>query len=119
VKILHLLPSLDRAAGGPVEYLRALLPALVELGHDGEVACLDMPNATAAGFEDIKVHGFGPTWLRYGYTNALVPWLRANAGRFDTVIVRGIWQYHSVAARSALAGTGVPYFLFTHGMLDP
>ena len=49
----------------------------------------------------------------------MLPWLKANAGRFDAVIVEGIWQYHSYAAWRALAGTSTPYFVFTHGMLDP
>jgi glycosyltransferase involved in cell wall biosynthesis len=48
-----------------------------------------------------------------------VPWLRAQASRFDAVIVNGLWQYHGIAAHRALRHTGTPYFVFTHGMLDP
>jgi glycosyltransferase involved in cell wall biosynthesis len=35
------------------------------------------------------------------------------------VIIKGVWQYNAVAAYRALAGSGVPYAVFTHGMLDP
>ena len=35
------------------------------------------------------------------------------------MIVHGIWQYHSFGVWRALAGTGTPYFVFPHGMLDP
>jgi glycosyltransferase involved in cell wall biosynthesis len=34
------------------------------------------------------------------------------------VIVNGIWQYHTLAARRAIAGRR-PYVVFAHGMLDP
>jgi glycosyltransferase involved in cell wall biosynthesis len=57
--------------------------------------------------------------MGYAYTPRLLPWLRANAPRFDAVIVEGLWQYHGLAVRQALAGTQVPYFVFTHGMLGP
>ena len=39
--------------------------------------------------------------------------------RFDLVIINGVWNYNTVAAYRALAGTGIPYAVFTHGMLDP
>jgi glycosyltransferase involved in cell wall biosynthesis len=44
--------------------------------------------------------------------------LAANCTRFDGVIVNGIWQYHALAARRAVAGRR-PYVVFAHGMLDP
>jgi len=37
----------------------------------------------------------------------------------DTVIVNGIWQFHSYGTWRALHGSSTPYVLFTHGMLDP
>jgi glycosyltransferase involved in cell wall biosynthesis len=37
---------------------------------------------------------------------------------FDALIVHGLWQYPTDAVRIALSGT-VPYFVYTHGMLDP
>ena len=85
-----------------------------------EVACCDAPDAPWLVTSGLPtVHALGPAHLRYAYTPRLLPWLRANAPRFDAVIVNGIWQYHGLAARQALANTQVPYFVFTHGMLDP
>ena len=49
----------------------------------------------------------------------LLSWLRENATRYDAVIVNGIWQYHSYATWLALHRSETPYFVFTHGMLDP
>jgi len=44
--------------------------------------------------------------------------LSSNCMRFDGVIVNGIWQFHALAARRAVAGRR-PYVVFAHGMLDP
>ena len=49
----------------------------------------------------------------------MTPWLRQNASRFDAVIVHGLWQHGGFATRQALHGTQTPYFVYTHGMLDP
>jgi glycosyltransferase involved in cell wall biosynthesis len=39
--------------------------------------------------------------------------------RFDVVFVNGVWNYNTLAAHRALAGTDIPWAIFTHGMLDP
>jgi glycosyltransferase involved in cell wall biosynthesis len=66
-----------------------------------------------------KVFGLGPGRGTYGYTRHAVPWLKANLARYNVVIINGVWQYNTVAAYKALAGSGIPYAVFTHGMLDP
>jgi glycosyltransferase involved in cell wall biosynthesis len=48
-----------------------------------------------------------------------VPWLRAHAGSYDAVIINGLWNYASFGAWRALHNMPIPYFVFTHGMLDP
>jgi glycosyltransferase involved in cell wall biosynthesis len=35
------------------------------------------------------------------------------------VVVHGLWQYHGLATRSELHATATPYFVYSHGMLDP
>lgn len=45
-------------------------------------------------------------------------WLRVHGSEYDAVIVHGLWQYHAHAVQVALSGR-VPYFVYTHGMLDP
>lgn len=84
-----------------------------------EVACLDAPDHAWHAAYPAPVHALGPAKLGYRYSPTLLPWLRANRQRFDAVIVDGLWQYHGLAAWRALSGTDTPYFVFTHGMLDP
>jgi glycosyltransferase involved in cell wall biosynthesis len=88
-------------------------------GHTVEIVTSDDP---AEGFVKefpLRAHALGPSSGGYGYNGKLVPWLKQNASKFDAVIVNGLWQYHSFGAWRALRNTDIPYFVFTHGMLDP
>lgn len=120
MKLLRVISSLNPYGGGPIEGVKQLYAPMQALGVDLEVACCDAPDAPwLTNCELPTVHPLGPSKGTYCYTPRLLPWLRANAPRFDAVVVNGIWQFHGLAVRQALAGTKVPYFVFTHGMLDP
>lgn len=119
MKILRIIPSIDPVGGGPMEGARRIDAELLRLGHKMEVVCLDAPDQPFQATYPVPVHAIGPAMFGYRYSEALVPWLNANHHRFDAVIVDGLWQYHSLAAWRALAKTITPYFVFSHGMLDP
>ncbi|WP_063771706.1 glycosyltransferase [Cupriavidus necator] len=119
MKILQLLPSLDPRQGGPAECVRQSAIALRAQGHRVEVLTLDAPDAPWLRGAGPDVHALGPARGGYRYCRALLPWLRANAPAFDAVIVNGLWQHHGFAVWRALRASGVPYFVFPHGMLDP
>ena len=118
LRILRVIASLDPAHGGPGQGLRALTPVLAGLGHDSEFVTLDDPASDAARGIDAPVHALGPAPGAYGRCPRLRPWLEAQAGRFDAVLVHGLWQQTGLAVRQACLGR-VPYFVFPHGMLDP
>ncbi len=118
MKILRVVFSADPKLGGVVEAVRLQQAPLNELGVDVEIVSCDSPDSFCLN-GSLPVRALGPSVTGYGYTAHLVPWLRANASRFDAVIVEGIWQYHSFAVWRALAGSSTPYYVFTHGMLDP
>jgi glycosyltransferase involved in cell wall biosynthesis len=120
LNLLHVISSVNPNGGGPIEGVKQLQPYTQALGVNVEIATCDPPDApclTTCGLS--TVHPLGPARMGYGYSPRLLPWLRANAPRFDAVIVEGLWQYHGLAVRRALTGTQVPYFVFPHGMLDP
>jgi glycosyltransferase involved in cell wall biosynthesis len=120
LKVLRVISSINPQGGGPIEGVKQLQGPLEQLGVDVEIVCCDAPDAPWLAASGLPVvHALGPAKSSYAYAPRLLPWLRENASRFDAVIVNGIWQYHGMAVRKALAGTGVPYFVFTHGMLDP
>ena len=93
---------------------------MAAMGHVDEVLSLDGPDAEWVLSFPARVHALGPVRSHYGYSAALVPWLRQHAQAFDAVVVQrrlAVPQLRPCGARCA--ATGVPYVVFPHGMLDP
>jgi glycosyltransferase involved in cell wall biosynthesis len=119
MKILHILPSINPKGGGPMEGVRQRGLRLIEMGHQVEVVTLDDPLSSFLVDYPLKAHPLGPSTGGYSYNPRLVPWLHLHARDYDAIIINGLWQYHSFGAWRALSKIGVPYFVFTHGMMDP
>jgi glycosyltransferase involved in cell wall biosynthesis len=108
---------MNPASGGPA----AAVATLIEFSPSdcvNEVVTLDAPHSEFLPGLAFTVHPLGPVGTKYGYSSKLVPWLRANADRFDGVVVHGLWQYCGLAVKRALGGRK-PYMVYVHGMLDP
>ena len=119
MNLLRVIPSIDPRHGGPAEAARRFDTELLRMGHHVEVVSLDAPGSDFASGYPAPVHAVGFRREGYRYSEALVPWLKANAARFDAVLVDGLWQYAGFGTWRALARTRLPYFVFSHGMLDP
>jgi glycosyltransferase involved in cell wall biosynthesis len=124
MRILNVISSVDPAGGGPIEGLKQHAQVHARRGVAVEVACLDDPNAPWVAEFPASVHALGPArfstpFLPYRYAPRFLPWLRSRAADFDAVIVHGLWQYHAFAAWRVLRNGRIPYYVFTHGMLDP
>ena len=119
-RILHVISSVNPRGGGPIEGLKQLAAVMHARGHFIEVASLDKPSDPWVAACPLTCHALGPSHIgNYRYAPALTPWLKAHAHAYDAVIVNGIWQYHGLGTWRALAGSKTPYYVFTHGMLDP
>jgi glycosyltransferase involved in cell wall biosynthesis len=130
MKILHVISSADLADGGPIEGAMRMAEGFARRGHTQDLMTLDDPQA---GFLDaipgrviaLGVEAEGSrsplTQLqkRLRLTPKAIPWLRAHIGDYDAVIVSGLWNFSTVVVRSVAPYTSTPYFVFTHGMLDP
>jgi glycosyltransferase involved in cell wall biosynthesis len=120
MRLLHIVRSLDRQGGGPIEALAQRAQVLQRAGHEVEVLSLDPPGSHHTGSEFALTHYLGRPGRGYGYTPALVPWLRKAAPRFQAVTVHGLWQFQGFGAWLSLRGRAGPaYYVFPHGMLDP
>lgn len=119
MRLLHIIPSVNPVGGGPIEGLRQLNANLIARGVQVTVCCSDAPDAPHVMTSELDVVALGPGRLRYGFNWRLVTWLRAHRDEYDVVVIHGIWQFHSLATWLALHGGRTPYFVFTHGMLDP
>jgi glycosyltransferase involved in cell wall biosynthesis len=119
MNLLHLVPTVDPRAGGPIAGVRESGLAMTALGHQIEVASLDPADAPYARSFPLMLHALGPGRGHYGYSAGYLAWLRNEARRFDAALVHGLWQYHGFGARRALLDARVPYYVYAHGMLDP
>jgi glycosyltransferase involved in cell wall biosynthesis len=118
-RILHTISSVNPAGGGPIEGLKQLAAVNERHGHRVEVVSLDDPESPWVKTCPVRCHAMGPSSAIYHYSPRFVPWLRAHRHEYDVVIVNGLWQYTSFGSWRALHDTPTPYFVFTHGMLDP
>ena len=116
MRILHIVGTVSPAAGGPTEVIRMLV-RYAPPGYSSELATLDDPAAPFLRDLPFPVHALGSSRKRW-FHPALLNWLRKNRGRFDGVIVHGLWEFTGL---SALLGVAKQpgYVVFTHGMLDP
>ncbi len=120
MQLLHIIDSLSPARGGPPEAVRQLAKALRANGVEVEVVCLDHPRAEFLKDVACPVHALDESFLgRYALSPRLWRWLRANAGRYDGLVVNGIWSFPGVAVHFAARRAGKPYGVFVHGALDP
>ena len=119
MKLLRVIRSLNPSGGGPMEGVRQITPHLAALGVATTVASLDPPEAPWLQDQPFQAIGLGPVHTGYGYRRGLPARIRALAQQHDVVIIQGIWQYHAYATWRALRGSAIPYFVYTHGMLDP
>jgi len=119
LKLLRLIRSLNPSGGGPMEGVRQITPHLASLGVTTTVASLDPPDSPWLQDQPFQSIGLGPVAGGYGYRRGLPARIRALAQQHDVVIIHGTWQYHAYATWRALHGCGIPYFVYTHGMLDP
>jgi glycosyltransferase involved in cell wall biosynthesis len=117
MRLLHVIPSLDPATGGPVEVVRVLI-AYGPPDYEQEAVTLDDPAAPFVRDSPFPIHALGPRTSVYGRNPKLIPWLQANRHRFDGVLLHGMWQYTGYAVWRTMAGR-VPYMVYPHGMLDP
>jgi glycosyltransferase involved in cell wall biosynthesis len=119
MKVLRVIASVDPSGGGPIEGLKRSALVCEKHGWATEVVSLDDPNSQCVKQFPGVVHGLGPTFRRYGYIHGFSSWIVENAKRYDAAVVHGLWNHASVAGGSGLYESGLPYVVFTHGMLDP
>jgi glycosyltransferase involved in cell wall biosynthesis len=131
VKVLHVISSVDPRNGGPIEGVLSSSVVWLRHGHERHILSLDPADAPWVAKSPVKTFAVGfsgrfyrllrglAPWLRYDYTPHLRPWLTAHAKEYDAVIVNGLWNYVSYGSWASLRKLDTPYFVFTHGMLDP
>ena len=119
MRILLVIHSTKPESGGPIESLTRRSEGLVREGHTVEVVSLDAPEEALTRSLPFPLTALGKGLGRYGFNLALPLWMRRNAHRFDVVVLHGLWNFSSYGAWLGMRGLPMPYFIFTHGMMDP
>ncbi|KAA8732059.1 glycosyltransferase [Acinetobacter qingfengensis] len=117
--VLHIIASVSKETGGPVEGLTQSVRYRLTQGQYIEVVTLDDVDAAFLNDFPCQVHGIGPTSKKYGYTPKLAEWIVNNAHRFDVAVIHGLWNHASIGGWQGCTKAKLPYVLFTHGMMDP
>jgi len=119
MKILHIIPSLDPKGGGPAEGVKQIVLYHKKIGNVLEVVCFDEKEDSFVKEIDFPVHCLGHGLTHYSINFKLISWLKNNISNYDAAVINGIWQFHSSGAWFVLKNSNIPYFVYTHGMLDP
>ncbi|MDA9543903.1 hypothetical protein ACM43_04910 [Bradyrhizobium sp. CCBAU 45321] len=119
MKFLRLIASCDTRTGGPIAGLLRSSKALAAMGHETHIATLDDPSTDWVKRSEFKTIALGPSQPIYGYNPRLTDWVVSNACNYDVAIIHCIWNYISLGSWKGLRKTGLPYFVFLHGSLDP
>jgi glycosyltransferase involved in cell wall biosynthesis len=119
MRLLHVIGSTNPETGGPIEALLRISEVLLRVGHEVEVVSLESAEEARRRMFPFPVIGMGRGIGRYGYNSRLAHWLRERAERYNAVILHGLWNYSSLGSWRALGKHPTPYYVFTHGMMDP
>jgi glycosyltransferase involved in cell wall biosynthesis len=129
MRVLHVVPTLDPAAGGPPIIALKLATSQAALGHEVDMLTYTVPAAESdvklilrqvRGAEKVKQRRIVPPTALESLTGRHAGMaMRSLAGRFDVVQLHGIWEPMLVAVARECRRAGVPYVVMPHGMLDP
>jgi glycosyltransferase involved in cell wall biosynthesis len=117
-KILMVLPSLDPSQGGVVAAVLTLSQELSRQQRIVDILTFDDPTSSWLKNQQ-NVIAIGPSYGKYRINISALKWMRRHHREYDAVIVNGLWQFVGLVVWIALKNTGVPYYVFPHGMLDP
>ena len=105
MRILHVIPTLDPAHGGPPVVAARLAAAQAAAGHEVALLTADAPSAHAAVWDGV------PAADRVARVDRLTP--------ADHLHLHGVWGGLLRQTAAAARRAGVPYAVAPHGMLDP
>lgn len=125
-KVLHVIPSISAAHGGPSRAIVAIEKALCLRGasvttlttdDDGPGRRLSDSERTAGAFGASRI--YVRKWTEfYKVAPGVIPWLWNNIHRFDVVHIHALFSFTSVAAGAIAWLRKVPYILRPLGTLS-
>jgi glycosyltransferase involved in cell wall biosynthesis len=129
MRILHVIPSLDPATGGPPMIAARLAAGQASLGHDVRMLCHDDPARrepvqraleAVPFFDRVRVVALpSPTrWERWAGPSDRAT-VRQAIAEVEAVHLHSIWEAILRIAAVEARRAGKPYYILLNGMLDP
>jgi glycosyltransferase involved in cell wall biosynthesis len=127
MKVLHVIPSLSRAHGGPTRALALMERALAEQGVSVDTATTDddgpgRRNGKACGRplqENGALHWYFAKGMEfYKPSPAFARWISREVGRYDLVHIHALFSFTTPVAAWAARRAGVPYVIRPLGTLN-
>jgi glycosyltransferase involved in cell wall biosynthesis len=119
MRILHVIASVNPEGGGPIEYARVMAERHEAAGHICGFVTLDSPKGDFLTDFPFEVHLAGAGRCFFVSFRSFSAKLAEIASTYDVAVVHGLWNIATIAGHRALTAAGLPWVLFTHGMLDP
>jgi glycosyltransferase involved in cell wall biosynthesis len=130
VKVLHVIPSVSPALGGPSHVVLNLVKALRDCGIDAEIATtndngstlLDVPLNERIEYEQVPIWflpRFSPPMKEFIFSAALTRWLMLHIRDYDIIETHYLFSYASTCAGAIARWQGVPYIVRTIGQMAP
>ncbi len=131
MKILHVIPSVSAARGGPSRALIDMVHALQTEGIDIEVATtnddgdrlLDVPLGQRIDYERLSIYFFArfspaiSAVREFAFSGSFTTWLWQNITKYDLIHVHALFSYTSTITMAIARMRGVPYVTTAHGAL--
>jgi len=127
MRVLHIIPSLDKEDGGPSVALPIMAEAVADLGVHVDVATtLTKQNAAVLGIpfgvvQHTKGYGtiYFPRQTRfYKISFPLVRWLRKHAREYDLIHIHGLFSFAPVVAGWCAKLCKIPFIIRPLGVLQ-
>jgi len=126
MRVLHVIPSLSMAHGGPSRAMRLIEQALRGQGVEVETATTDDDGpGRRSGLGRVSVtqygvlrHVFPKRTEFYKVAPAFVRWLSAHVHGYDVVHIHALFSFASVAAAWIARKAGIPYIVRPLGVLN-
>lgn len=131
MKVLHVIPSISKQAGGPSQAIIPMCRALTRQNIDVLLATTD-DNLSDTGdrpklecgriteYADLPIIFF-PSQLgaSYKYSRPFAQWLQAHVADYELVHIHAVFNHACIAAARACRRQNVPYVIRPLGTLDP
>ena len=124
MRVTHVIPSIDRQAGGPTTALLGLTAAQVKAGLEVSVlstfrAIEDRAMAQQFGEQGVQVELIGPVEGKLGWHPDMAFLAGQFIGHAHMLHIHAMWENVLHHAARAAQRKKIPYVVTAHGMLDP